>query len=150
MVPLRREDLDFSRNLIHIRQAKGDKDRYTLLSNTVIDLLRTYMKTHAVIDYRFPGAQCGSHLSERAAQAIFDRAKHKAGILKKASIHTLRHSFATHLLEGGTDLRHIQELLGLADVKTTQIYTHVSKKDLAYIRSPLDRIMDNLPNRKKE
>lgn len=121
VVRLRREDLDFSRNLIHIRQAKGGKDRYTLLSNTVIDLLQTYMMTHAVIDYLFPGVQSGSHLSERAAQAVFDRAKHKAGILKKASIHTLRHSFATHLLEGGTDLRHIQELLGHADVKTTQI-----------------------------
>lgn len=136
--------------MIHIRQAKGGKDRYTLLSNTVIDLLQTYMMTHAVIDYLFPGVQSGSHLFERAAQAVFDRAKHKAGILKKASIHTLRHSFATHLLEGGTDLRHIQELLGHADVKTTQIYTHVSKKDLANIRSPLDRIMENPPERKKE
>ncbi|WP_410769517.1 site-specific tyrosine recombinase/integron integrase [Fontibacillus sp. BL9] len=150
VVRLRRQDLDFSRNLIHIRQAKGGKDRYTILSNAVIQLLRTYMMTHAVIDYLFPGANCGSHLSERAAQAVFDQAKRKAGILKKASIHTLRHSFATHLLEGGTDLRHIQELLGHANVKTTQIYTHVSKKDLAHIRSPLDRIMEDSPKQKKE
>ncbi|MEF2965404.1 tyrosine-type recombinase/integrase [Paenibacillus sp. M1] len=144
-------DIDSSRKLIHIRQGKGGKDRYSLLSNAVLEILREYLNSHAVTDYLFPGGdKIDRHLSERTAQYVFEQAKRKADIPKRASIHTLRHSFATHLLEGGTDLRHIQELLGHANVKTTQIYTHVSRKDLNRIQSPLDRIMDNKSKAKKE
>lgn len=152
VVRLKRVDLDFSRQMAHIRQAKGGKDRYTLLSSFVIQLFENYIKNNPIIDYLFPaGGNKEGHLSERAAQFIFEQALRKAGIQKKASIHTLRHSFATHLLEGGTDIRHIQELLGHANVRTTQIYTHVSKKNLGNIRSPLDRILDEQnPWKKKE
>lgn len=145
VVRLRKQDIDVSRKMmIHIRQAKGRKDRYSLLSTTVIDMLQTYLKTHAVLDFLFPGADGSEgHLTERSAQYMFERAKRKAGITKKASIHTLRHSFATHLLENGTDLRHIQELLGHSSLKTTEIYTHVGLKNLQRIQSPLDRLMVN-------
>ncbi|WP_278044626.1 tyrosine-type recombinase/integrase [Paenibacillus solani] len=144
VVRLRKQDIDVSRIMIHIRQAKGRKDRYSLLSATVIGMMQTYLKTHAVLDYLFPGAdKSAGHLTERSAQYMFERAKRKAGIVKKASIHTLRHSFATHLLENGTDLRHIQELLGHSSLKTTEIYTHVGLKNLQRIQSPLDRLMGN-------
>lgn len=143
VVRLQKRDFDVSRKMIHIRQAKGGKDRYSLLSDSVIDLMQQYLQSYVAVDYLFPGGSGdhGTHLTERSAQYIFERAKRKAGIEKKASIHTLRHSFATHLLENGTDLRHIQELLGHASLKTTEIYTHVSIKDLKRIQSPLDRLM---------
>lgn len=143
VVRLQRKDVDYSRKMLHIHQAKGRKDRYSLHSNSVIDMLQSYMQSYPVIDYLFPGSASNAHMTERTAQHIFERAKHRAGILKKASIHTLRHSFATHLLENGTDLRHIQELLGHARLKTTQIYTHIGLQDLKRIQSPFDRLMTN-------
>ncbi len=92
--------------------------------------------------YLFPGGKgLDHHLTERSVQHIFERAIRKAGISKPATVHTLRHSFATHLLENGTDLRYIQELLGHASSKTTEIYTHVSIKDIRRIQSPLDRMI---------
>ena len=92
-------------------------------------------------EWLFPGAKPGTHITERSVQKIMDKALEKAKISKKVTVHTLRHSFATHLLEGGTDLRYIQALLGHASSKTTEIYTHVSRRKLANIQSPLDRIM---------
>ena len=89
----------------------------------------------------FQGEEMGNHLTERAAQKIFEKSLQKSGLTKHASIHSLRHSFATHLLENGTDLRYIQELLGHNSSKTTEIYTHVTEKNLTRIQNPLDRLM---------
>jgi integrase/recombinase XerD len=120
-----------------IPHTKGRKDRYTILSKNALDALRIYTKEYHP---SVPGELVGRHLTERSAQKVFASACIKAGIKKDVSIHTLRHSFATHLLEGGTDLRYIQELLGHKNSKTTEIYTHVSQKSLGRIRSPLDNM----------
>jgi len=135
---LRLEDLDRVRKMIHLRGAKGKKDRYTMLSEKVMKELYEYLKVYKPMKYLFEGERVGKPLSTRSIQHVFERAVEKAGIRKHVSVHTLRHSFATHLLEQGTDLRYIQELLGHASSKTTEIYTHVSKKNIASIRSPLD------------
>jgi site-specific recombinase XerD len=131
-------DIDSKRKMIHIRGAKGRKDRYTLLSDNVLKLLRDYYKQYKPKDYLFEGQEDRKHLSERSIQAVFQRAVKAAGIMKPISVHGLRHSFATHLLESGVDLRYIQELLGHSSSKTTEIYTHVSKKSLSNIVNPLD------------
>lgn len=140
VVRLKISDIDSNRMLIHVKQAKGRKDRYTLLSNVALEQLRVYYKKYKPHNWLFEGEDVGSHLTERSVQKIFEKAKVKAKIEKKATVHSLRHSFATHLLEGGTDLRYIQELLGHSSSKTTEIYTHVSEKDVRRIQSPLDRI----------
>jgi len=136
------EDLDAERKLIHVRDAKGKKDRYTILPETILPALHEYWKTYGLgrSGWLFPGAAPGQHLAERSIQAVLQKALDKAGIRKPASMHSLRHSFATHLLEQGTDLRYIQKLLGHGSSKTTEIYTHVSSKDLGKIRSPFDFI----------
>lgn len=141
VVRLKPEDIDSERNLIHIRQGKGKKDRYTLLSQTALEALRLYADEYLPNKWLFPGVHPGKHMHERSVQKIFDGAREKAGITKDVSVHTLRHSFATHLLEAGTDLRYIQELLGHQSSKTTEIYTHVSKRDIGRIQSPLDRLL---------
>lgn len=140
VVSLKVKDIDSIRMLIHVRQGKGRKDRYSILSKNALLALRAYAKEFQPTEWLFPGDQIGKHLTERTAQKVFESASKKAGIKKDVSIHSLRHSFATHLLEGGTDLRYIQELLGHKNSKTTEIYTHVSQKDLGRIRSPLDNI----------
>ena len=151
-VRIKATDIDSKRKLIHIRNAKGKKDRYTLLSEFVLEKLRLYYKEYKPKEFlfeasppnRFFGRRGGNgrvHLAERSVQNVFQRAVEKAGIKKKVTVHTLRHSFATHLLEGGTDLRYIQELLGHSSSKTTEIYTHVSKKSIEKIISPLDKAM---------
>ncbi|MBB3072405.1 site-specific recombinase XerD [Paenibacillus baekrokdamisoli] len=134
-------DLDNERFLVHIRQGKGRKDRVTVLSRSAYEMICLYMEKERPYDWLFPDADRDRHLTERSIQRIFERARETAGILKPATVHTLRHSFATHLLEGGTDLRYIQELLGHESIKTTQIYTHVSTKDARRVMSPLDRIL---------
>lgn len=138
VVRLRPEDIDSKRMLIHIKGSKGKKDRYTLLSQKALEILRQYWKKYKPTKWLFIGVKEGRSLSTRSADKIFRNACEKAGIKKDVSLHTLRHSFATHLLEGGTDLRYIQELLGHAHSKTTEIYTHVSTKSLGRIKSPLD------------
>lgn len=138
VVRLKVSDIDRERMLLRVVQAKGRKDRYTLLSKTALDLVTKYIDYEEPKGYLFPGAQGESFLSERSVQKIFKTACEKAGVTKEASVHTLRHSFATHLLESGTDIRYIQELLGHASSKTTEIYTHVTNNSIRKIRSPLD------------
>ena len=137
-VNLKIEDIDSERKLIHLHRAKGKKDRYTLLSDVILDQLRKYYKVFKPKEYLFEGAEGRKHLSERSVQAVFSGAVRRAGIRKSVSVHSLRHSFATHLLESGTDLRFIQEVLGHSSSKTTEIYTHVSQKSLGKIVNPLD------------
>ena len=141
VVRLKLENFDFERKLIHIKQGKGKRDRYTILSQVVVNNLKEYIRFMEPDEWLFPGAKPGTHITERSVQNILDKAVLKAKISKKVTVHTLRHSFATHLLERGTDLRYIQELLGHASSKTTEIYTHVSRRKLSNIQSPLDMIM---------
>jgi site-specific recombinase XerD len=141
VVRLRVDDIDSERMMIRIRQGKGKKDRYTMLSSAALALLRAYVRKDRPEHWLFPGAGGDGHIHERTVQKIFEQARVKAGIPKGPTVHTLRHSFATHLLEQGTDLRYIQELLGHASPKTTEIYTHVSRKALQNIQSPLDRLL---------
>ncbi|WP_348800614.1 site-specific tyrosine recombinase/integron integrase [Flavobacterium adhaerens] len=130
-------DIDSQRMLIHIKNAKGKKDRYTLLSNKILLLLREYFTIYKPQLYLFEG-QFEQQYSSRSAQAVLQIAARRAGITKRISLHTLRHSFATHLLESGTDLRYIQDLLGHSSPKTTMIYTHVSNNSLQKIINPFD------------
>ncbi len=138
-VNLRLEDIDSDRMLIRIKQAKGKKDRYAPLSKKLSAALKEYKDKYHPQSYLFQG-QDGGKYSTKSIQKIFHAALEKTGIKKPATVHTLRHSFATHLLEHGTDLRYIQEILGHSSSKTTEIYTHVSTNNIAKIRSPLDEI----------
>ncbi len=142
VVRLKPEDIDTDRHLIKVRGGKGRKDRYTVLSDRALDVLRDYYLSWRPEYYLFPGSKKGSHLSTRSVQSVVFEARKRSGIKKKFSTHVLRHSFATHLLENGTDLRYIQELLGHKSARTTQIYTHVTRRDIARIVSPLDRMME--------
>jgi integrase/recombinase XerD len=146
VVSLKIEDLDADRNMIHIRSPKGKKDRYTLLPVSLRETLHRYWKEYKLGNsgWLFRGAKLNYHLSARSIQHVFERAVQQAGITKPVSMHTLRHSFATHLLEHGTDLRYIQELLGHESSKTTEVYTHVSKQHIGTIISPLDFIAKQL------
>lgn len=142
VVRLQPTDVDSDRGMLHIRQGKGRRDRYVPLSQVAREALRRYLRLNPTSGrWLFPGQRPGRHLSERSVQHVFARAKERAGIKKPASVHTLRHSYATHLHEGGIGLRYIQTLLGHRSLKTTEIYTHVSKADLDKIQSPLDQIM---------
>jgi site-specific recombinase XerD len=145
VVALRVEDIDGERRLIHVHGGKGQRDRYTILPDSIRQILHRYWTEYDLRDrgWLFLGVNPGQHLSVRSAQAVFQQAARKAGIAKRASIHTLRHSFATHLLEHGTDLRYIQELLGHRSTKTTEIYTHVTARSIARIRSPLDYLSED-------
>lgn len=148
-VRLKVQDIDGERKLIHLRNAKGKKDRYTLLSEAALWQLREYYKLYKPTEYLFEGGNGRSHLAERSVQHIFERAVESAGVRKAVSVHTLRHSFATHLLERGTDLRYIQEILGHRSSKTTEIYTQVSNKVLGKIVNPLDQAMADSQERGK-
>ena len=139
LLNLRIPDIDSNRMLIKVNQGKGRKDRVTLLSRKLLDLLRQYYKQYTPKDYLFEGAAGGKY-SERSAQTILKEACRKAAIRKHVTMHTLRHSFATHLLENNTDLRYIQALLGHSSPKTTQIYTHITTRGLDQLRSPLDNL----------
>jgi integrase/recombinase XerD len=140
VVSLKRQDIDIARKTINVRSGKGRKDRYTLMSETVINALAEYYSRYKITKWLFSGADPNKHLVIRSAQHIFEHALKRAKIDKTATLHSLRHSFATHLLEGGTDIRYIQELLGHASIITTERYTHVARRKTLSITSPLDTI----------
>ena len=125
--------------MIIIKQGKGRKDRQSVLSQSLKEVLDQYYREYRPKEFVFEG-QKGGKYSPSSVQAIMKRAVKIAGIKKHATVHTLRHSFATHLLENGTDIRFIQELLGHKRLETTQIYTHISKIAFERIKSPLDRL----------
>lgn len=135
-------DIDSKNMQIFIRCAKGKKDRYVLLSENALYILREYWKKYQPNKFLFPGMNIDKPISTRTIQKIFEAALKKAEITKKASVHTLRHSFATHLLEAGTDICHIQRLMGHKSVSTTTIYLHLRRVDLMGIKSPLDTLMN--------
>lgn len=137
LLSLRWEDLDADRGVIYIRNAKGKKDRITLLSRVALTYLLQYRELYRPETQVFEG-QAGQCYSARSVNNIITRAASLAGITKRVSAHTLRHSFATHMLEGGTDLRYIQTLLGHESSKTTERYTHITKKGFENLVSPLD------------
>ncbi len=133
-------NIDSGRMQIHIEGAKGKKDRYVTLSPVLLDILRQYIKMYkpAPKVYLFESEQTGEAYPTRTVQQIFSNAKTLAGIKKDVGIHSLRHSFATHLLDKGTDIRYIKDLLGHFNIKTTERYLHVSRQQLVNITSPLD------------
>jgi integrase/recombinase XerD len=138
LINLKPIDVDSKRGLLIIRQGKGRKDRITPISEKVIGMLREYYKMYKPKEWLFEGQTKGEQYSEFSLQNVLKQALEKAGIKKPVTLHWLRHSYATHLLESGTDLRYIQELLGHKSSKTTEIYTHVSTKSLKNIKSPFD------------
>ena len=139
IINLEIKDIDEPRQLINIRGGKGKKDRITLLSSKVNGLLKEYFDKYKPKRWVFEGEN-NCQYSESSLQKIFHLALAKSGILKDATLHTLRHSFATHLLESGTDIRYIQVLLGHSSSKTTEIYAHVTRKGFDKIKSPLDNL----------
>ena len=140
--------MDFKRHLIHVKQAKGRKDRYTLLAANSEILIKKYLDAYRPQPYLFTG-QDGGMYSAGSARRVLYRAVAKTTIRKKVTLHTLRHSFATHLLESGTDLRYIQELLGHSSPKTTMIYTHVSTLNYKTIKRTFDKWIKGKKNDKK-
>jgi integrase/recombinase XerD len=133
-------DIDSTRMVIRVDQGKGRKDRYVMLSASLLETLRGYWRQARPKRYLFPGDGGQRPLSHSSAQKAFGRAKVAAGIAKPVSFHTLRHSFATHLLEDGVNVRTIQSLLGHRSLQTTELYTHVAENYLHQMRSPLDRL----------
>jgi site-specific recombinase XerD len=140
VVKLRPEDIDSKRMLIHIKGSKGRKDRYTMLSKIALGVLREYCQEYRPRKWLFSGQEKEKHITARTVEKIFSNTCESAKILKKATVHSLRHAFATHLLESGVDLRYIQEILGHKSSKTTEVYTHVSTKQIGKFNSPLDNL----------
>jgi integrase/recombinase XerD len=137
---LKPQDIDSGRKLIHIRDGKRRRDRYVMLSERLLEALRMYWRAErpARDGYIFPGAKPGSHVAPETVRAVVRKAATAAGLAKHVTPHTLRHCFATHLLEAGTDTRVIQELLGHGSIRTTGRYTHVSARHVGRTKSPLD------------
>jgi integrase/recombinase XerD len=138
LLNLKPKDVDSKRGMLTIRNAKGRKDRLVPISEKVIEMLRNYYKAYRPEVWLFEGQFSGTPYSEQSIQSVLKQAVRTAGIKRPVTLHWLRHSYATHLLESGTDLRYIQELLGHKSSKTTEIYTHVSMKSLQKIKSPFD------------
>lgn len=138
LLNLKPEHINSKRNLLIIKQSKGKKDRITPISDKLIGLLRDYYKSYKPEIWLFEGQKKGEQYTAESLQSVLKQALEKCNITKPVTLHWLRHSYATHLLESGTDLRYIQELLGHNSSKTTEIYTHVSTKSLQNIKSPFD------------
>jgi len=140
VVGLRVEDIDSARMVIHVRQGKGHKDRVVMLSPRLLTVLREYWAIDRPRPYLFPGCQPDQPISPRTVQLVCQRALKASGLSKHVHMHTLRHSFATHLLESGTDLRTIQVLLGHQSFSTTARYLHITTATLTSTRSPFDEL----------
>ena len=136
---LKISDIESKRMMVLIRQGKGGKDRYSLLSETALECLRQYWRKYRPTDWLFEGMDKKDHISPCSIREVFLKAKKRAGITKQASVHCLRHSFATHLVEAGTSLHHVQLLLGHRSPITTTVYLHVSRLNLSQVTSPLDK-----------
>ena len=139
VVNLRIVDIDSKRMMVHVKGAKGKKDRYVPLPESILPAMREYYITYKPKNYLLEG-QYGGQYAKSSLQQVFKKAMKKAGIKKEIGIHGLRHSYATHLLESGADMRFIQELLGHNSIKTTQVYTKVTPRSISKIKSPLDTI----------
>lgn len=137
---LKPSDIDSKRMMIWVQAGKGNRDRYTLLGKHTLGILKEYWKAYQPTEWLFPGQEPKKPISISTVNRVFKASLYRAGIRKKASVHTLRHSFATHLLESGTDLYYIQRLLGHRSASTTSIYLHITGKDLCKIESPIDLI----------
>lgn len=135
---LKASDIDSHKMRILIRDGKGGKDRYALLSQTNLDILRKYWASYRPKGYLFPGGKADSPLTNHTIENMFNKYMKKAEITKKATVHTLRHCFATHLLEAGANIYHIKQLLGYADISTTTYYLHLLRLDSISAESPLD------------
>lgn len=140
VVKLKPADLDSSRMQIRVSSGKGNKDRYTVLPAGLLEQLRVYYRTYRPQIYLFEGMKSGQPYSPRSAQHVLKKALKSTGITKEASFHTLRHSFATHLMEQGTSVRIIQDLLGHRSLRTTSVYLHVCRVDSSQLTSPLDTL----------
>lgn len=140
VVTLKWNDILMAEQKIHVKNGKGKKDRMVMLPYSILVLLENYRALHPGNDYVFGGQFAGAHYSKGSVQKVMAAALEKSGLSKKGSVHNLRHSFATHLIEAGTDIRYIQELLGHSSIKTTMIYTHITNKAINRIQSPLDRL----------
>ena len=141
VVSLKKEQIDISRGVIYVRLGKGRKDRCTLLSEKAALLFSEFCTTFNIQTWLFPGQSETHHITIRSAQKIFAKAVKRAEICKELSIHSLRHTFATHLLENGTDIRYIQSLLGHTSIRTTERYTHITRTSFLSIKSPFDTML---------
>jgi integrase/recombinase XerD len=140
LLNLKLSDIDSKRGLVIIKQSKGRKDRVAPLSDKILELLRDYYNVYKPQYWLFEGQDKTSQYDEKSLASVLKQALAKSGIQKPVSLHWLRHSYATHLLENGTDLRYIQEILGHSSSRTTEIYTHVSNKNIQRITSPFDNL----------
>jgi integrase/recombinase XerD len=140
VVSLRAADIDSDRMMIRVEQGKGRKDRYVMLSPNLLELLRAYWKVARPADWLFPGQRPGTHLTAKRVLQVCIKAGAAAGLTKRATVRALRHSFATHLLESGANIRVIQILLGHRSLRTTARYTHVSRETICSTSSPLDQL----------
>lgn len=147
---LKKEDIDTIRGTIFIREGKGDKDRMVMLPHSLVNPLREYLQTYLPLVYLFEGAEPGRPLARRTFQGIFTQALERCGISHQGGIHSLRHAFATHLLESGTDLKMIQSLLGHASCKTTERYARVASHRLIRVQSPVDRVWGGIEEARKD
>jgi site-specific recombinase XerD len=147
-VALKVSDIDSKRMLIRVQQGKGRKDRYAMLSERLLTVLRLWWRSARPQDYLFPGWQTGKHMCSTSLQTACREAALRAGIAKRITVHTLRHSFATHMLENGTDVRIIQVLLGHARIDTTAHYTAVSTQLISHTLSPLEKLDTRKPGAK--
>lgn len=147
VIELKVADIDSKRMMIRVQQGKGNKDRYTILSKRLLEELRIYYKRYRPSEWLFSGRKPEHPMPKSTAAAIYYNAKDKAGIKKGKGIHTLRHCFATHMLEAGVDLRTIQVLMGHSSIMTTVVYLKVTRKQISLTQSPLDSL--NIPENTK-